>query len=123
LDRSTEEPPLGETFATDAAFHLVGHPEGTDVASFGGFLGVIATAFPDFQFEIDEFLDSGDTIVMRWTGQGTHQGELMGLPGTGRAVSIEGCAIHQIADGRMVRRWEQYDRLGMLQQIGAAPGG
>jgi steroid delta-isomerase-like uncharacterized protein len=77
-------------------------------------------AFPDLRFAIDEMLASGDRVVTRWTGEGTHRGALRGLPASGRQARVTGISIHRIAGGRIVETWVNWDTLGMMEQLGAA---
>jgi steroid delta-isomerase-like uncharacterized protein len=75
----------------------------------------------DGHWTIDELLCAGDRVVTRWTGTGTHVGELMGVPPTNRPISVEAITIHRIAGGRIAEEWTVWDALGLLQQIGAVP--
>ncbi len=75
----------------------------------------------DGHWEIDEIFSAGDHVVTRWTGTGTHVGELMGIPPTDRPISVEAITIHRIADGKIAEEWTVWDALGLLQQIGAVP--
>lgn len=79
------------------------------------------SAFPDARITIEEQVAEGDTVVTRWSGRGTHQGELMGVAPTGKQVTITGIVINHISEGKIVESWTNYDALGMLQQIGAIP--
>ncbi len=79
------------------------------------------SAFPDARITIEEQVAEGDTVVTRWTGRGTHQGELMGVAPTGNQVTVTGIDIAHISEGKVVETWTIYDALGMLQQIGAIP--
>src|SRR6266540_2979612 len=56
----------------------------------------------------------------RATAEGTHAGEFMGIPPTGKSVSMTGIAIYRIANGKIVEKWGEQDRLRMLQQLGAS---
>ncbi|NUR41408.1 MAG: SnoaL-like domain-containing protein, partial [Streptomyces sp.] len=62
----------------------------------------------------------GDRVCTRWTWHGTHTGDFMGMPATGKRVSMTGTTIHRCgADGRIAEGWWQYDRLGLMEQLGA----
>jgi steroid delta-isomerase-like uncharacterized protein len=76
------------------------------------------TAFPDMRFTIHDVVAEGDRVVARYTFAGTHRGELMGIPPTGKEVAMPGISIYRIAEGRMQEAWVQYDMLGMLRQLG-----
>lgn len=60
----------------------------------------------------------GDLVVTRWIGSGTHDGELAGIPATGRRVRVPGRWMHRIAGGRIVQSRNVWDTLGMLRQLG-----
>jgi steroid delta-isomerase-like uncharacterized protein len=78
-------------------------------------------AFPDLQFTIDEQIAEGNTFVTRWTVQGTHKGELAGIPATGRQATVTGLGIDRLENGKIVESWGIFDQFGMLQQLGAIP--
>jgi steroid delta-isomerase-like uncharacterized protein len=78
-------------------------------------------AFPDLRFTIEDVVEQRDRIVVRWSATGTHEGELMGLAPTGRTGAVTGITIWRMAGGRVVEAWTNWDTLGLLQQIGAAP--
>jgi steroid delta-isomerase-like uncharacterized protein len=80
-------------------------------------------AFPDSTVSCEDWLEDGDRIALRFTFRGTHRGEFQGLPPTGRAVMMPGITILRFANGKCVERWSQADFLGLLQQLGAIPGG
>ena len=75
----------------------------------------------DGNWKIDEIFSAGDRVVTRWTGTGTHVGELMGIPATDRPISVEAITIHRLEDGKIAEEWTVWDALGLLQQIGAVP--
>jgi steroid delta-isomerase-like uncharacterized protein len=79
------------------------------------------TAFPDLVVTVDDLFESGDHVALRWTARGTHRGELMGLAPTGAQTTITGISIDRYADGKLVESWSNWDTLGMLRQLGAAP--
>lgn len=78
-------------------------------------------AFPNLYITIDDQIAKGNKVVTRWTAHGTHLGELMGLPSTGRDVTVTGIAIGRIAANRLVEYWGNFDALGLIQQIGVIP--
>jgi predicted ester cyclase len=78
-------------------------------------------AFSDFHHEVVAQYAEGDTVVTRIVGRGRHTGELLGVPATNKEVSMEGIAIHRIADGKVVEHWAQVDAASLLMQIGAIP--
>jgi predicted ester cyclase len=68
-----------------------------------------------------DFVVEGDRTVTRWSAAGTHRGELMGIPPTGRAVTITGIIATRFEGGRAVEEWEEMDLLGLMRQLGAMP--
>ena len=81
-------------------------------------------AFPDMQMNAEEVLVSGDRTVTRGTATGTHQGELMGMPPSGKHIEVKFIDIMQFNDAGVVREhWGLMDMLSMMQQLGAIPEG
>jgi steroid delta-isomerase-like uncharacterized protein len=78
-------------------------------------------AFGDAHWTVEEMLVAGSAVVTRWTGRGTHTGELMGLPITGKSVVVSGIWIHRLAGNKIVESWDVWDTLGMLEQLGVVP--
>ena len=78
-------------------------------------------AFPDLTVVIHDQIAEGDKVVTRKTFQGTHQGEFMGIPPTGRKVTIGVTDILRVHEARIVEHWGQVDMLGLMQQLGVIP--
>jgi steroid delta-isomerase-like uncharacterized protein len=79
-------------------------------------------AFPDLRMEAEDVLASGDKVVARVRATGTHQGDFMGMPATGRAVEVQLIDIIRFGeDGLAHEHWGIFDALGMMQQLGAIP--
>ena len=78
-------------------------------------------AFPDSYFTVEDMVAEGDKVVTRKTFHGTHEGEFMGMPPSGRAVSMGLIDIVRISEGRVVEHWSEGDSLGMMQQLGVIP--
>jgi steroid delta-isomerase-like uncharacterized protein len=79
-------------------------------------------AFPDFSVQLEDQIVAGDKVVERWTGRGTHQGALMGVPATGRSITASGISIHRLAGGKIAETWTIFDTASMLRQLGVVPG-
>ncbi|NIK59321.1 ester cyclase [Kribbella shirazensis] len=82
---------------------------------------LMRTAFPDWRSELHALIAEGDIVVERFTAGGTHRGEVMGVPPTGRRVTLPGINIFRLRDGLIVERWGQLDDLGFLRQLGLVP--
>ena len=80
--------------------------------------GAYRAAFPDLQITIEDVVASGDQVVTRWTFRGTHQGELQGIAPTGKQVTMTGIRLARIENGQVVEEWDNFDELGMMQQLG-----
>ena len=78
-------------------------------------------AFPDGRWAIGDIIAEGDLIAARASFTGTHQGEFLGIPPTGRQVTVSAMYVCRLAGGKIVERWANSDELGMLQQLGAIP--
>ena len=85
------------------------------------FLAMYFTAFPDARLTIEDLIAEGDRVAVRQTLHGTHQGDFMGMPPTGRQVTGTGISIFRIVNGKVVEQWANYDDLGLLQQLGVVP--
>jgi steroid delta-isomerase-like uncharacterized protein len=79
------------------------------------------TAFPDIRLDVESVVAEGDVVALAWRGTGTHLGELLGIPATGRPGSISGISITKVVDGRVVERWGDSDDLGLLRTLGVVP--
>jgi steroid delta-isomerase-like uncharacterized protein len=79
--------------------------------------GMFFAGFPDIQMTIDYTVAEVDKVVLRWSASGTHTGEFMSIPPTGRPVTVTGISIFRFADGKIVEIWVSYDALGMMQQL------
>jgi predicted ester cyclase len=73
------------------------------------------------RFTLDHLLADGEKVAVMWTNQGTHVGELLGYPPTGKSVTVHGVDIHLLRDGRLAEHWDVVDVYGFLVQIGAVP--
>lgn len=78
-------------------------------------------AFEGAQIEVDSQIAEGDIVATRWTGRGTHTGEIAGIAPTGKEITVSGLTYSRLEGGRIVEEWTNWDALGMLVQIGAVP--
>ena len=79
-------------------------------------------AFPDLRMTVEAMFADGDCVITRWTAVGANTGEIPGMPATGKQSTVTGVTIDRIEDGKIVESWTNWDTLGMLQQLGIAPG-
>jgi len=114
---------LPELWHESAVNYFAGFPEPLrGLHALEGFAGQIFGAFPDLYITIEDLLAEGDRVVNRWTGRGTHRGDFMGVPPTGKPVTITSIDIYRLEAGKIAEEWASADLLGILRQIGATPG-
>jgi steroid delta-isomerase-like uncharacterized protein len=112
---------VDETYTTDSIIHVPPSPDILGPEALKQFVTMYRTAFPDFHVTVEDEIAEDDIVVIRWTASGTHQGELMGIPPTGKPIKITGISIGRIASCKLVETWTNFDALGMLQQLGVIP--
>ncbi len=91
-------------------------PEG-----FKQVLAMFTKAFPDMKVTLDEVVGEGDKVSTRGKFTGSHKGEFMGIPATGKKITVTYIDIWRIQNGKAVENWVQMDMMGMMQQLGVAP--
>jgi steroid delta-isomerase-like uncharacterized protein len=84
-------------------------------------VAAILGAFNPMRFSIEDVVAEGERVVVRWSQTGTQSGNFMGVPPTGKEVTIAGIDIHAVRDGRMAEHWHVVDQLALLQQLGVIP--
>jgi predicted ester cyclase len=77
--------------------------------------------FPGGAITVDDQIAEGDKVATRWTGRGTHAGEIAGIAPTGKEVTVSGLTISKLENGMVAEEWITWDTLGMLIQLGAMP--
>src|SRR6266540_3704336 len=113
---------LEEMLAPDYVYHVIGQ----DIRGVEGYKGTVYPlfeAFPDVENVIQDEVAEGDRVAIRWRAHGTHEGEFMGVPATGRKVELAGITIERIVSDQRVEGWGVPDMVGLMQQLGAVPGG
>jgi steroid delta-isomerase-like uncharacterized protein len=78
-------------------------------------------AFPDRKITHHDTIAEGDKVLIRWSMTGTHKGELMGIPPTGKPMTITGFDYFRFTSGKIAEMWQEADQLGMMQQLGVLP--
>jgi steroid delta-isomerase-like uncharacterized protein len=112
---------IAEILAPDAVLHESGSdsvgPEG-----FYAFFDRFHAAFSDFEIVVHDTIAEDDRVCARWTCRCKHTGDALGMPATQKTIQMTGISIICVVDGRFVEGWQNWDMLGMLQQIqGAQP--
>ena len=109
---------IDEMLTADAVVHGLGPADLRGPAGFKPFHAAYRDAFPDVVVEINEIIDEGHIVAVRWTGTGTHQGSGLGIPPTGKRAHFTGMTFLKVHHGQLVEGWNNFDQLGMLQQLG-----
>jgi steroid delta-isomerase-like uncharacterized protein len=78
-------------------------------------------AIPDLCSAVEDVVAEGDKVAVRWMAEGTHGGDLAGMPPTGKRFRTSGISIYRLAGGKVAEQWENFDVLGMMQQLGVIP--
>jgi steroid delta-isomerase-like uncharacterized protein len=109
-----------ELMAPDYVWHIASMTiQGREAAK--QLIAKFLAAFPDGRFTIEEMIAEGDRVVVRQTFRGTHQGDFMGIPATGKQVTATEIEIFCVRNGKSVENWTNGDDLGLLQQLGVVP--
>ena len=124
--RERNDDTVHELLASDASLHGQTGPEEEIVGpeGFVAFAESIRNAFPDTEVSVEDIFATDDKVAVRWVATGTHTGSFRGMNPTGARIQISGMTLVRIVNGKIVEGWDNWDRLGMLEQIGAytAPG-
>jgi steroid delta-isomerase-like uncharacterized protein len=110
---------IAPTFVNHSASQL--GLTGGDLEHVTQFVSMVMQAFPDLHYTVEDLIAEGDKVVARLTLSGTQQGAFMGIPATGKHVTISDIEIFRIANGKGGETWVQVDFLGLLQQLGGVP--
>lgn len=110
-----------ELIAPDAVDHEAGPDGPPALETMKGFVTALRTGFPDLRVAVEDVIAEGDLVACRTTMTGTHTGGFMGMPSTGRAVSVPGVDFMRFRDGKVVEHWGITDQLSLLQQLGLMP--
>ena len=109
-----------ELFTNDHQFHDPQVPGGVGPAGMAEVVSAYQAGV-DGHWQIEEIFSTDDRVVVRWTGTGTHVGDMNGIPPTGKKISVDAITIHRMAGGKIAETWEVWDTLGFLQQLGVVP--
>jgi len=89
------------------------------VEAFKQYVSGIHATFPDIHFELEGLIGGNESVVVRWIMTGTHNKEFMGIPPSGNAFTVQGATIMRISRGKAVEAELYWDRLSLLEQLGA----
>lgn len=112
---------IDELFAADYVDHGFG-PQPADREQLKGFVAMFRAAFPDMQYDLHQIVAEGNLVASRDTVHGTHQGNFMGIPATGKTIVVSAMHFLRVENGKIVEHWGITDTMGMMQQLGVIPG-
>ncbi len=107
---------VDELVASDYVNH--DFPDVRGPQGFKQMVGIFRSAFPDLEFRVEEVIGEADRLASRGFWRGTHRGEFMGLPATGKQVTVPFIDIWRVSDGMFAENWVQMDMLGLIRQLG-----
>jgi steroid delta-isomerase-like uncharacterized protein len=112
---------LHEVFAPIVVDRDPAPDQGPGPEGFIGFFTAFRAAFPDLNIAVEQLVADDENVAIAYTVTGTHQGDFLGVPATGRQIKARGLQIARFQNGQIVERWGSSDQLGILQQIGVDP--
>ena len=110
-----------EFYSSTHAFHDPSAPAGPGPEGVKSVIATYQQAFDGATWTIRDIIPAGEHVVLRWTGSGTHTGELQGIPPTGKQVAVDGIWLFKFSGGKIVESWNHWDSLGLMQQLGVVP--
>ena len=112
-----------DELAAFVAIDYVHHSSGRDltIEQFKKGAAWMRAGLPDLRIEIEDMIEEGDQVAVRYVCRGTHLASLLGEAVTSNPVIVTGCTVFRVADGRIAEDWEVLDEAEMMRQIGASP--
>lgn len=111
---------VDELFAPNYVFHDPHFPM-SGREELKGFATALRQGFSDIRFTIDDMISEGDEVLKRFTLTGAHTGDFMGIPPSGKRLTLTGLTLGRLANGQIIEDWEGADWLGWQQQLGVIP--
>lgn len=107
---------IAAMFAADAVLHD-GATDATGPEGFYPFYDRLKAAFSEIHVDVHDSFAEGEKVCVRWSFTGRHTGDGLSFPPTGKTVNVTGLTVLRVADGKMVEGWQNWDMLGMMEQI------
>ena len=99
------------------------HPGVAGPGGFTDFVRTLRSGMPDLRITAEDIFGAGDRVAMRIRATGTHKGEVLGIPPTGKRVEINGINLYRLENGKIVEAWQLPDVWGFMCQVGAVKSG
>jgi steroid delta-isomerase-like uncharacterized protein len=111
-----------ELISSEAIFNVPGRPEPLKgLEGYMMIIGMMRGGFSNIQWTLDDMVSEGNKVAARYTMRGTHDGNFMGVPATGRNIEVHSMAFYELSDGKIVKEQGLPDMLSLMMQIGAIP--
>jgi steroid delta-isomerase-like uncharacterized protein len=110
-----------EIMAQDYIDHGAMPEQAPGLQGFKSKVSMWVGAAPDLRVRMGDMFAEGDRVAVRWSAEGTQSGNLMGIPASGKHFRFNGMSIFRIAAGKVAEQWEEWDKLDLMQQLGAVP--
>ncbi len=120
-------PSKGDLTAADAilapefSLHTPLPTPGPGIEAMNNVITTCRAAFHGLNVTIDDIMADGDKVTARFTARGMHKGEFMGLPPTGKAITMTGIEIFRVKEGKITELWGEANLMGLMQQLGVLP--
>lgn len=105
-------------FTTPNFTYQIGGQAARNGSAMEQFILATHSAFPDWHIEIVDMISEDNKVAIRWQGQVTHEGSFIGIPPTGKRITVSGINTYHISNGKVASEWEQTDTISMLRQMG-----
>lgn len=115
--RAADHITIDELCHPDFTDHNAGPGQPTTLEAFKQKVTAFAQAIPDLTETMHDIVAHDDTVATRWTITGTLQHELMGIPGQGQPIAVDGMNFYRVRDGRITDLWTQYDAPTLMNQL------
>jgi ketosteroid isomerase-like protein len=121
-------PSKGDLAAADAllhhkfSLHTPLPTPGPGIVEMNNVITTCRAAFHGLHVTIDDIMADGNKVTARFTARGIHNGEFMGVPPTGKAITMTGIEIFRVKEGKIAELWGEVNLMGLMQQLGMLPG-
>ncbi len=112
---------LEEVVTSDVVGHRSDRPDDLGREVLRRSVITLCEAFPNGKFDIEDMVEEGDRVAVRYTARATHTGPFRGLAPTGNNITVAGFALYRLAEGKIVERWEILDQMSLMQQLRSRP--
>jgi steroid delta-isomerase-like uncharacterized protein len=109
-----------ELLSPDFILH-VPLPSSPGIEGINEVITACRAAFEHLNVTIEDMVADGNNVAARFTARGIHKGDFMGLPATGKPITMTGIEIFRIKDGKIAELWGEANLLGLMQQLGIIP--